>query len=353
VTGPQAQQVASSAPARAGISLRLAWWGLGALALAALLALGFQRQARTRQAVAVRPTLRLHFGEPAPHFSLASLAGGKVTSDSLKGKWTLLAFGSSSCPFMEKALKALNAFQEKQREQVRVVCIAPESEFAAKRLTRWAALPVLLDPGRVLHSAYLDNPWQTPSFVLLDPAGRVRFVEQGYRMDYKGKSAFAALLSEFFDDERPLFKPLGSTSDGVVVVGGSKKRLSELWAGSTLVLIFTAPGQPLSLSLMGRAEKYRDAPESMKFLFLSPVEPAARWKRLPVKGPRFLAGWDETGALAAAYDVRTFPRIFMIRDGFVLGKQGETCGSCGAPWEQVAEAALFTCSPGREGGDRT
>lgn len=350
MTQPEAQQPKSCA--RPGVRPRLAWWWLAALALLGLLALGFQREARSRRAPIIRSTPRFHFGKKAPAFSLVNARGGQTASDSLKGKWSVLVFCSSACPFTRKALKSLAPLQKRWPDRLNIVCIVPESRRTARRLLHSCNFPVLLDPDRRVHRSYLDRAFQVPSFVLLDPDGRMRFQQQGYQVDCKGKSAFATLLSDFLDSNSDVFVPLEPCADGTVAIGESKRKLSQLWADGTLVLVFVAPGQPASMSVMAGALRFRHGPESMKFLFLSPAGSGQGLKQPRAAGQRFLSGRDESGQLLYAYDVRSFPRIFMIRDGFLIGRRGQPCKSCGVAWERVPEAALFTCTPrpGSSGG---
>ncbi len=106
----------------------------------------------------------------APHFELKNLEGKTVSSDSFKGKPTLLVFWATWCPTCKEELPTFNALQEKG---VQVVAIAlNESDDAVKEYVSEHGIrfPVLmtdqqveLDFGgiRFLPTAFLiDSNWE-------------------------------------------------------------------------------------------------------------------------------------------------------------------------------------------------
>ena len=116
-------------------------------------------------------------GKPAPDFKLKSIDGGELSLSSLRGKWVLLDFWSSTCDNALDQMPALKELYANYKNHVEVLGVDCEDEE-----TDWQAavseyqLPWL----NVLGSfdgddspVNLYHETATPAYVLITPSGRV------------------------------------------------------------------------------------------------------------------------------------------------------------------------------------
>lgn len=129
-------------------------------------------------------------GEPAPGFQLKSLDGKEYSTNDLKGKWVVLGFMTTWCPFCNAAaphFEKLN--QEYAKRGVRVMIV--DIEEGGNTVTRWVkkqklSCPVLLDGKGEVATRYAPPADFAPdlkrqevmiaSFTIIDPEGNVRFL---------------------------------------------------------------------------------------------------------------------------------------------------------------------------------
>src|SRR5207237_862977 len=110
------------------------------------------------------------------------------------------------------------------------------AETVARRLATGLRLPmpVVCDPGDRMARAYCDWPLRTPFSVLIDPAGIVRLVQEGYETDeYRLSEHVNGLL-----DDKPFGQDVVRREsvlygrrmpDAHVTVGGRRVQVSSLW----------------------------------------------------------------------------------------------------------------------------
>jgi len=143
--------------------------------------------------VASRPAVagwNYRIGEPAPEFQLEALDGTVYRSTELKGKWVVVSFMTTWCPFCNAAaphFEKLNQEYAKRGVKAFVVDVSEKPDIVAG----WAAkqkltCPVLLDDSGTVTTSYAPPADFVPdlkreevmiaSFMIIDPEGRIRFL---------------------------------------------------------------------------------------------------------------------------------------------------------------------------------
>ena len=130
-------------------------------------------------------------GEPAPEFQLKALDGDVYRSAELKGKWLVVSFMTSWCPFCNAAaphFERLN--QEYGKRGVKAIIVDVSEKRAV--VSGWVAkqnltCPILLDGNGEVTSSYAPPPDFVPdlkreevmiaSFMIIDPEGTIRFLK--------------------------------------------------------------------------------------------------------------------------------------------------------------------------------
>jgi len=132
-------------------------------------------------------------GKPAPEFSLPVLtpagqsapAAAELGLADYRGQIVLISFWASWCRPCDYELPLLNQFYLSHREQgVQVIAISVDSDRAAAQKyadDRKYALPMVWDPGGRVADLYQADV--LPTLIVIDPAGRVREVGHGARVD--------------------------------------------------------------------------------------------------------------------------------------------------------------------------
>ena len=121
-------------------------------------------------------------GTPAETFSLPDLAGRQRRLAEFAGRPVLLNFWAFWCDTWKEELPHLKQLAARQEEMgFRLITISVDGT----RVPRFKALagsglpfPILLDPGRKVSDRYRIA--RVPTVVLIDAAGRVRWVASGY-----------------------------------------------------------------------------------------------------------------------------------------------------------------------------
>ena len=122
---------------------------------------------------------------PAVTFSLSPMEGGSISSEELRGRVVVLAFWASWCRPCVSELPQVEQVYEQFRSDPRVTFWAVDSgisnDTVGKQrnmiLTQHWHLPFATDAENLEHKMNLHG---LPKIVLLDPAGRVRWVHDGY-----------------------------------------------------------------------------------------------------------------------------------------------------------------------------
>jgi peroxiredoxin len=121
----------------------------------------------------------------APDFSLRTVDGQLYSRDDLHGKYVLLEFWASWCGPCREALPEMFRLHREFHDPRFVMIGVSEDEdqsefeaFVAQQGIRW---PQDWDPqGKLLDSFSSDA---IPSYVLIGPDGRIRFLQKGYTPD--------------------------------------------------------------------------------------------------------------------------------------------------------------------------
>jgi peroxiredoxin/uncharacterized membrane protein YphA (DoxX/SURF4 family) len=114
------------------------------------------------------PTTKI--GESVPRFSMADIEGNQITSDHFKGKQTLVAFWSLTCPFCQQMLEDLRDWDKvKGKDDPALVLFSDGDEAAHQELG--LSSPVIIDEGHKTAAEF--GMYGTPSAVLVNEDGRI------------------------------------------------------------------------------------------------------------------------------------------------------------------------------------
>ena len=120
---------------------------------------------------------------PAPDFTLASRAGGKVALTQLRGQVVMINFWASWCGPCRQEMPLLDKMYRKYKPlgfTLVGVNVEPDSTGADGYLkTTPVTYPILLDRENKVSALY--NVSAMPSSVIVDRKGRVRYVHHGYK----------------------------------------------------------------------------------------------------------------------------------------------------------------------------
>lgn len=153
--------------------------------------------------LAFSPGIARALGELAPDFSLRDVDGRSLSLKSYAGNVVLVNFWATWCAPCQVEHKHLQAmYQELGPRGFVVLAVSADdarTQSQVKPLIKrnGYTFPVLLDTSTTVVSQY--NPTKTlPYNVLIDRAGRIRYVHQGYNPgDEKGlRAEVEALLAE-------------------------------------------------------------------------------------------------------------------------------------------------------------
>ena len=129
-------------------------------------------------------------GEPAPEFQLEALDGKVYRSTDLKGKWVVVSFMTTWCPFCNAAaphFEKLNQEYGKRGVQVFIVDVSEKPDIVSGWVEKQKlTCPILLDGTGAVTTSYAPPPDFVPdlkreevmiaSFMIIDPEGTIRFL---------------------------------------------------------------------------------------------------------------------------------------------------------------------------------
>jgi thiol-disulfide isomerase/thioredoxin len=121
--------------------------------------------------------------KPAPDFTLASRAGGRVGLAQLRGQVVMINFWASWCGPCRQEMPLLDQMYRKYKPlgfTLVGVNVEPDPADAEGYLRKTpVTYPILLDKENKVSALY--NVSAMPSSVIVDRKGRVRYVHHGYK----------------------------------------------------------------------------------------------------------------------------------------------------------------------------
>lgn len=125
----------------------------------------------------------------APKFMLKNLNGSDVSLSDFKGKWIILDFWGSWCPWCIKGFPELKEIYSKYKDKVEIIGIdCNESEEAWKEGVAKYDLPwvnVYCPSGNPILEEYYIQGY--PTKVVIDPEGIIKDIITGHTPDFKEK----------------------------------------------------------------------------------------------------------------------------------------------------------------------
>jgi peroxiredoxin len=135
------------------------------------------------------PPEKIQAGQQFPAFALAKLGGGKVDNAALRGRYSLINFYFAQCAPCVKEIPEMNALS-KARPDLNLVGVTFDSaedtrKFVAEFKFDWMLLP---ESKKLIDELGVRT---YPSFVLLDPEGKVVAIARHHQIVKEHKSVTA------------------------------------------------------------------------------------------------------------------------------------------------------------------
>ncbi len=128
-------------------------------------------------------------GDDAPDFTLASLSGGNLRLEEYRGKVVLVNFWASWCGPCRQEMPVLDQIHKRYSGAgfaVLGVNVEAAGSKARQVATRTGvSFPLLFDEDQQVSEAYAIETM--PYSVLIDRAGKVRYIHKGYKPGDEGK----------------------------------------------------------------------------------------------------------------------------------------------------------------------
>lgn len=141
-------------------------------------------------------------GETAPSFNLAALDGKTYSLDQYRGKYVVIHFAATWCPFCNAEAPHLEQLYQAYRDkdvQVFIIDVKEEKDLVRKSFKKFDfSFPVLLDPDGSVSARY------APEGVLPDLAREEVPLASNLIIDKEGKIRFYTLLNTANFDARLL-----------------------------------------------------------------------------------------------------------------------------------------------------
>ena len=137
---------------------------------------------------------------PAPGFELASMDGGSIALDDLRGQVVMVNFWATWCGPCREEMPHLEALYQRYSDlgfTLLGVNVEEDSSGADEFLAETpVSFPILFDPQS--HVSELYDVVAMPSTVMIDRSGNMRFIHHGYKPGYENdyQSQIRALLRE-------------------------------------------------------------------------------------------------------------------------------------------------------------
>ncbi|PKG82579.1 TlpA family protein disulfide reductase [Colwellia sp. 75C3] len=135
----------------------------------------------------------LEIGQPAPDFTLKSMAGTNLKLTEQRGKIIVINFWASWCGPCRKEMPVLQKFYDKYQELgVSVWGVNVEQENQAGRdflADLNLSFPILFDASNTISAMYQVEAM--PTTIIVDRDGLVRYAFKGYKPGYEKKYAKA------------------------------------------------------------------------------------------------------------------------------------------------------------------
>lgn len=133
------------------------------------------------------PALAVEVGAAAPNFSLPTAKGDPLALDKLRGKVVYVDFWASWCGPCRRSFPWMNEMQQKYGAKgftVVAINVDKKRADAEKFLAQIPAnFPVVYDEAGATPAAYAVKGM--PSSYLIDPSGKVSYVERGFVDEHK------------------------------------------------------------------------------------------------------------------------------------------------------------------------
>jgi len=143
-------------------------------------------------------------GEAAPDFVLRSLSGDNTRLSEYQGRVVMLNFWAPWCGDCREQLPRLNAMQTRYGPRgLQVLSVSIDKHVhRVEEMANGLQLdfPVLLDLNK--RAAKLYDPGKLPLTVLIDPAGNVQYVREGY--SGQDQPLYESQLEKLLADYGPL-----------------------------------------------------------------------------------------------------------------------------------------------------
>ena len=127
-------------------------------------------------------------GKKAPVFTLRAIDGNNYSLEQLKGKYVIIHFAATWCPFCNAEAPSLEELYQSYRNknvQVFIVDVKEDKSLVEKSLQRFGfSFPVLLDTNGAVSAKYAPDGVQPAlardevpiaSNLIIDKEGRIRF----------------------------------------------------------------------------------------------------------------------------------------------------------------------------------
>lgn len=144
-----------------------------------------QMIALKRMAANSRPKSMLAEGRQMPPFRLRTPEGGEFSSDSLRGKYTVLDFWGSWCVWCVRGIPKMKKCYERYSDRLNMVSIAcSDSENGWRGALKKHRMPwtQVISDDRTVEAAY--NVRSYPTKVVIDPDGKVLRAFKGEGADF-------------------------------------------------------------------------------------------------------------------------------------------------------------------------
>ena len=128
----------------------------------------------------------IEVGEPTPNFNLPDIhSGQKVSLAGLKGKVVVVDFWASWCAPCKEEMPVLESLYKRFKDSgLVIVGVSVDNELAnAKKFVGAlkVSFPIVHDAGHAVADKF--KPPRMPTSIVIDKAGKIRFIHAGFRKE--------------------------------------------------------------------------------------------------------------------------------------------------------------------------